>query len=266
MNRTERLNLIQLKIDQARKHIDMLTSNIQTFFDSKPYQISTRRDSQTRRLDYYVSNLKQVPISFATTAGDAIQNLRTALDHLAYQLYLVGSPTGGNERLIQFPIGQDAAHYANQRNRTTMGMRSDAITMLDSLELYKGGKGHKFWVLQELNNADKHRFLIAVGSNFQSVNIGALMTSELRETGKAMGMDIPIIDLYVKPKDRLFPLKVGDVLFTDLPDATEKAIDFRFNVGFNVTGVIEKQPLLETLNDLCNLVGSAIPQFKSCLT
>jgi hypothetical protein len=265
-NAGERLNLIQSKIDQARKHITTLTGDIQTFFESKPYEVGTKRDPQTRRLIYYVLNLKQVPPSLATTTGDAIQNLRTALDHLAYQLYLVGSQQSGNGRHIQFPIGKDAGHYANLRNGTTTGMRPDAITMLDSLQPYKGGKGHKFWVLQELNNADKHRFLIAVGSNFQSVNIGPVLIEGLREASKGLGMKIPDMPLYVKPQDTLFPLKVGDELFTDLPDATEKAIDFRFNIGLSVTGVIEKEPLLATLNDLHNLVSNTIPQFKPCLT
>lgn len=266
MSASDRLDLIQPKIDQAKKHVATLEEAIRIFFTPKPYQVSTTRDSQTRRLVYYVSSLKQVPSSFATTMGDVIQNLRTALDHLAYQLFLVGTQGTGNGRHVQFPIGNDAINYADQRDRRTSGMRQDAITMLDSLEPYKGGKGHRFWVLQELNNADKHRFLIAVGSNFQSINIGALQTSELREMGKPLGMDIPIIDLYLKPKDSLFPLKVGDALFTDLPDAQENSnLNFRFNVGFSVPNILEGVVLLDTLKEFCDLVSNTVLRFKPCL-
>lgn len=267
MNAAQRLGLVQSKTNRARDHVATLEQAIREFFDSKPYQVSTKRDSQTRRLIYFVSSVQQAPSSFATITGDVLHNLRSALDHLAYQLFLVESKGSGNGRHVQFPIGLDAKDYAKQRNRRTVGMRKDAIAMLDSIEPYKGGKGHKFWVLQELNNADKHRFLIAIGSNFQSVNIGALMTSELREAGKARDMDIPIIDLYLKPKDTLFPVQVGDALFTDMPDAQENSkIDFRFNIGLSVPNILEGVVLLDTLKDFCDLVSNTVLGFKSCLT
>jgi hypothetical protein len=267
MNATERLDLIRFKIERANEHIANLDRSIRAFFASKPYQVSTKRDPQTRRLIYFVSSIKQTPTSFSIITGDVVQNLRSALDHLAYQLFLVGTKGSADGRHVQFPIGFDAKNYAEQCDRRTVGMKKDMVDILNSLEPYRGGKGHKLWVLQELNNIDKHRLLVTVGSIFQSVNIGALMTSELRKVGVPMGMEVPKVDLYLKPQDKLFPLKVGDALFIDGPDAVEnKEMDFRFNIALSEPNVIEDAALLDTLNDLCDFVGAAILQFKSYLT
>ena len=261
----ERLALIQVKIERAKEHIINLNSAIRTFFDSTPYQVSTKRDPQTRKLIYYVSGIQPTPTCFATITGDVIQNLRSALDHLAQQLFLVGTNGVTPGRHVYFPIERNAAEYKSQLLRKVKGMRQDAIDALNAIEPYKGGKGHMLWVLQELNNIDKHRLLVTVGSSFQSVNIGAHMRPMMQMN--AAGIPFPKMDLYVRPADNLFPLKVGDELFIDAVDAeVNKEMDFRFNIALSEPGVLEGAALLDTLQYFSDLVNNTVLLFKPCLT
>jgi hypothetical protein len=266
MNAAEKLEPIQVKIDRAKEHIIELDSAIRGFLDSKPYPFNTKRDAN-RRLIYYVSSMKPIPKHFATITGDAIQNLRSALDHLTWQLFLVG-PQGTTtnrqvQRQVSFPIGCDAAGFASQLGTLRGIMRQDAITTLNGIQPYNGGKGHKLWVLHELNIIDKHRLFVTFGSFLKSANLGAYMCAQMNVTG----FPVPKVDAYFRTTDKLFPLKVGTELFIDTIDAQEnKWLDFRFNITLNEPGVIDGEDLLETLNNFSDLVSKTVSLFTPCLT
>lgn len=216
MSADERITLIQHKIDRAKYHITDLQNAIDQFFKSEapPYEIRNKIDQQTHRRIYYVSRVDPTPATFATITGDAIQSLRNALDHLAYQLFLVSTNGTMDGRHVYFPIDCDAAEYRRNLSRRTRGMRPDVINMFNHIEPYKNGKGHQLWVLHELSNLDKHRLLVPVASRFQSVNIGPIMQHLMEKNKLPSGMAIPKIpDLFLLPADNLCPLKVDDVLF-----------------------------------------------------
>jgi len=84
----ERLAQITPKVERAKKHISDVNVEILSFLKTDPYKVSTKRDPHTRKLIYYVSNIQPVPNPIALMAGDAIQNMMSALDHLAYQVGL----------------------------------------------------------------------------------------------------------------------------------------------------------------------------------
>jgi hypothetical protein len=263
MTADERLALIQFKIERARRHVAELNSAVGTFFESNPYKVGTKRDPQTRKLIYYVESVRATPISFSTITGDVIQNLRSALDHLALQLFLVGTNGASGGRHIYFPIAPGAAEYKSSVSRRIKGMRQDAVDVLNVIEPYKGGKGNELWVIHELNNIDKHRLLVTVGSSFQSVNLGAHMAAMFE---KSFGKTIPILDAFVRPADNLCPLKVGDELFIDAVDAeVNEKMTFRFNIALNEPGIIDGKPLLETVQQFVDLVGNTVLLLKICL-
>src|SRR5205823_12088781 len=171
-----------------------------------------------RKLIYYLASVEQPGDGIATTVGDVLQNLMSALDHLAYQLVCVGMGSDGPFDHVYFPITDSVAEYEAQKRHKVRGMRPDAIRAIDAIKPYKGGNDI-LWRLYKLNNVDKHRLVIAVGSAFRSVNLGAHMQQMMQKTVADKGITLPVLDLYVKPADRLFPLKVGDQLFIDAPDA-----------------------------------------------
>src|SRR5487761_327528 len=106
------LSLIRLKIQRAEDHMDSLRTAVRDFLSSNPYSVAHRREPNNK-LTYFISAINFTPDSIALIAGDVIQNLRDALDHLAFQLYLVnnaGNPSGGGH--IYFPVEGTAQDYA----------------------------------------------------------------------------------------------------------------------------------------------------------
>ena len=261
MTADERLALLAIKVERAKKHFADLNSAVRVFFDSKPYKIGTKHDPDTRKLIYYMSAVEPVPPIIGAITGDILNNLGSALDHLARQLLIVGG-THRPELEFYFPIRNKASDYKSAIKGIEKTLRQDAIEALRNVEAYKGGNGHNIWVLNRLNNIDKHRLLVTVSSHLQSVNLGADLW--MKANARWPGI-MPKIDAYFGQANVL-PLKIGDELFIDSPDAkVNKEMDFRFNVALYEPGVVESKPLIETAQHLCDLVANIIALFKPCL-
>jgi hypothetical protein len=148
-------------------------------------------------------------------------------------------------------------------------MRPDAIKAIDAIKPYRGGN-ETLWRLHRLNNVDKHRLLITSGSAYDSVNIGPLLHRSSNQAWRDAGFDkakeVPMIDVFLRPVNRRFPLKAGDELFSDLPDAeVNEQMQFRFDVAFGQPQVVEGEPLLKTLHDMIDLVDHLITGFGPLL-
>src|SRR5487761_562821 len=227
MSQDDGFSRIQSKIERGSKHVLDLERTIKEFLNSKPFTIETTRHPTTRRLIYYVTDVQPVPRDSALIAGDALQNFRSALDHLAFELHLKGSNREQSvDRRIYFPIAESAEKLRDGLRRQVGAAPQEAVDAIIALEPYRGGKGHQLWMLNELNVIDKHRTLMTVGSVYRSVNVGprimrdvkTKMNQMLKETSKGP-VKFPDVNLFLMPKaDMSFPLKTGDRVFEDLPD------------------------------------------------
>ena len=261
-----RADLVRLKIERANKHIRELQAAILAFNATNPHEISAKRDSQMRKLIYYILRAEPVPVEIAMISGDILHNLRSALDHLAYQLFMVGTGGVGDPRHVYFPIFDDAAKYKTGAGGKVKGMRQDAVDAIDAIKPYKGGND-TLWRLHKLDNIDKHRLLITVGASFSNFNVGQHLGPKFAEMMKAQGLPMsPMPDLYISPTDRMFPLKVGDELFIDAPDAeVNEKINFLFDIAFGEPGVVEGDAIIETLQGMYDLVDNLVSDFAPLL-
>jgi hypothetical protein len=160
MTADERLALIRLKAERADKHILDLNAAIQTFYSTNPYEVSTKRDPETGNLAHYMVRADPIPATIVMIAGDALNNLRSTLDHLAQQLYLVGSGGSVFRDQTSFPIAETPKKFKSVLWGKVEGMRQDAIDAIRALEPYTGGKGADLWTFHRLNNIDKHRMIL----------------------------------------------------------------------------------------------------------
>ena len=140
-------------------------------------------------------------------------------------------------------------------------MKRDAVDAICALEPYPEGQGADLWAFHRLNNIDKHRLIITVGSSFRSINLSPVLTKMI---GFPEGVVLP--DLFVKPTDNLFPLSMGSELFVDTPDAeANEKIEFRFDVVLHEPGVIEGKSLTETAVQFRDRISSVVDSFKRFL-
>ncbi|HEV2350036.1 MAG TPA: hypothetical protein VG028_09360 [Terriglobia bacterium] len=111
----DRLSAIRLKIERAKQHIRDLEVALIAYMESDPYGMAAERDQQTGAFQYVVADIKEIPPAFSLISSDVLFNLRSTLDHLAYQLVLAS----GNQpdRSTAFPIFNTAEEYETKSAR-----------------------------------------------------------------------------------------------------------------------------------------------------
>jgi hypothetical protein len=240
----DRLILIQVKIERAKKHLRDLAAEILTL----EHTTIVHRDPKTGVPPHPITFLgnpdfKTVPtLSFDVVAisGDLIHNLRSALDHLAQQLVFVGSPhltTSTISRHIGFPIAKSVTDYETIKAGKVEGMRPEAKEAIDRLKPYKGGND-PLWRVHELDNIDKHRALFTVAHDF-------LFTSDWFSGAYLM-----------KAQDPTFP-GVEPNVEQDIQVEIEKAVGKSDSSG--------PDTLLPSLHQLVDVVENLVLGFKPLL-
>ena len=93
--------------------------------------------------------------------------------------------------------------------------------MVRETKAYPGGNDG-LWALRELDNIDKHRLLIAVGTRHPSVGIDF---SGFFDDSTFPEIDIP--RLFIRDTGEIEPLEAGDLLYT-VPAGTKHYTDPQF--------------------------------------
>jgi hypothetical protein len=153
------------KLDHAKTHIDLLRTEIEKAGAPDPYAIPLRReyDPQEGAVVYRIDRMIEIRDDWPLIFGDAIHDLRGALDHLMWQLairYLGRTPTKAEVRYIQFPEVRPLRDFTG--NRYLRFVQPADIDRLKPFQPYKRlGKGnlHPLPKLISLSNTDKHRRL-----------------------------------------------------------------------------------------------------------
>jgi hypothetical protein len=159
-----RIVLLQIKIERAKQHLSDLQKLVVACRGKTNHVRLSESDPQTKQItSYHWEDLPVYPFEILSTAGDVIHSLRSALDHLAYQLAIVGSGKPPSRR-VEFPIAKDRDTYEAEKVRKVQGIRPEAVKVIDDLKPYKGGND-VLWRIHELDNIDKHRFVFVIAKD-----------------------------------------------------------------------------------------------------
>ena len=247
---------IRAKVTRAKQHLQDFQLGLRAFYDTKPYTVAIKEDSQSGKRFYYVAKVDPVPDHLTAIAADVIQNLRSPLDQIAYQLVLDARGGTKPEWLVYYPISATASDYPATFKSKIKGVRQEVIDAIDATEPYKGGKGHALWQLNELNKPDKHELLIGAGSFSSGIEVTEF-NAMLKTFPGAENLKIP--PTFWNPADKQLPLKVGNELYGEpLDREVAENRRFTFDISFNQPGVIECEPALKTLQDMTNLVDAIV--------
>jgi hypothetical protein len=263
----ERLKHVTLKVKRANEHVSAFQQQLHKFLESGPYKVGTKRDPETHKLIYYVESTEPIPDCLPLIAGDAIQNLMSALDHLAYQI--VCSDTGDNPPNpggIYFPVADDLAKYEAIKRRRMEGARQETFDAVDALKPYKGGND-RLWALHRLNNLEKHRLLLTVGSQAGGLNVGQLLAGHSKGIfSREATAVLESMNDFLIPADKGFPLKAGFELYIgDVDEKPNPRLQFRFDVALSEPGVIDGEPIPETIYHFARLVHDIVASLSPLL-
>jgi hypothetical protein len=247
-----RFDSIEPKIKRAYKHVSDLEDAIIAFKETNPGSIGAKKNSKTGQIQYCVVEAPNVPLEISLIAGDILQNLRSALDYLAFRLVEANGKIPDSN--TSFPIADSFGEYKTQSARKIKLMSHSAIDAINSIKPYKGGND-TLWRLHRLNNIDKHRLLLMVGVVFSSFDAFGYF--------KRIGVMPPHLNTEGMRWRRrnVHPLKAGDVLFTSPSTEVDENIEFTVEIAVNELGICECEPLIETLHGMAQLVNNLISDF-----
>lgn len=145
-----------MKAQRAAAHLKELHSHLDAF-RANPYTISEQDDLE-RGVRIFSIALNRMTPHIPVLIGEYAYTLRSALDHLAWQLSLLSGRTP--RRSTSFPIhAGDGIKDRERFMRSTWDIPCEPLDIIKSLQPHLRGKGMKkdpLWQLNKLCNLDKH--------------------------------------------------------------------------------------------------------------
>lgn len=147
---------VQLKLIRAQKHLDEVLAILKGCAYGNCYFIP-ELDEETQCI-FLSARLPSPPPELSVVAGDFLFAVRSALDHLVWQLVISNgaAPTDRN----MFPITRSPDDFKRDvaKGRRLDGVSAQAQGIIEGLQPYHTGT-NPLGRLTELHNVDKHRTL-----------------------------------------------------------------------------------------------------------
>ena len=241
----------RLKVQRAERHINDIHHQITAYLARHPIAILVEKWSgpRTPTSPDIVARIRvreTVPKSVAPIIGDAIHNLRAALDLLACELVRLND---GNDAKVYFPFSDDEEQFPRMLKKRNMHRAApQVIAHLYSLRPYTGGN-KALRALHDLDIIDKHRALIpAIGM----VDAAAGSISLFGPGGVQYPTYTPVVD------GQMVMLIRGE---TDLNSGQQLPANFHLLLPFDVP--MGGGEVIPTLHSLVQLVTGIVESFEA---
>ena len=123
----------RLKLKRAERHLLEVENSARGLTQLAREVIIFPPKPETGQAELWVPTDAVMPMEFAATLGDAIHNIRSALDHAA--VVLTTPPLGeGDMRKAHFPTGATLTDFLKAREDKMRGASPDALRMVEQLE------------------------------------------------------------------------------------------------------------------------------------
>ena len=170
----------QRKLKRGIEHVETLCGETTAFENDQAYLFESERELRSPQEAVYrcfAVERKTAPGHWPLLAGEAIQNLRSALDHLVFE------KSGGNRR-TQFPIFTDPCEFQVLGGRMMKGVSKTVRASIETVQPYKfmpeDAAHHPLALLSALSNLDKHRVLATIVSSVTNEGVGIPHGVELK--------------------------------------------------------------------------------------
>lgn len=175
------LHGVKTKLDRAEVHLDAIERVVADLLNGYSTAV-TSGPRENAKIPFHLEGAPPIPEDLPAIVGDALHNMRSALDHLAWQLVRKcgGTPTA----TTSFPLRMTRRLGGDGLPSISGGVSDEVRTLLDEVQPYQlvedapdsDARIHPLAVLAELNNIDKHRELVfgvaVVSSGSWSSDIG----------------------------------------------------------------------------------------------
>lgn len=241
---------IDAKIGRAKTHIANLKQAITDASDPKLSRFPLEYDPKLGKHVMGVNGVPPIDPEWPLVVGEILYNLRSALDHLAWQLVLFDGKKPYDK--TQFPIREAPFDRRVKGKRIPTQLRPPVsnpqiLEALEKVQPYSGvnGEGGDFrhsplWRLNRLRNIDNHRLLLVVTA-----------VLDVGEMWWGWGGDHPSPDVAINPQ----PVKEGTpVAWFDF-HGHEPPDDFDPHPALAIT-LLEREMLDVSRVPICNLLDT----------
>lgn len=164
------------RLNRAEDHLQAVVNGVNGFLAGGFGTGRTERDRQGR-VSIRVAEARRPGDDISLAIGEYVYNVRSALDHVAYQLAALHTGTPLPKRVAEgsaFLIARSGPEFRRLAPRRLGGVSPQARAAIERLQPYHRKRMPDAWtlaLLNDLSNVDKHRMLhptasMQVGSQF----------------------------------------------------------------------------------------------------
>jgi len=168
------------KLSRAERLIDAVRGAVGEYVASRPDRLVREVDPLTGDHLVYATITRPPNEDIAVVLGDAVHNLRAALDHAIFGLsvdHARRALTATEERSVWYPVCRRPVHWEAATKGPLRFLSADLQTVVDMDQPYHAPAGlargnNPLAVLDDLCNIDKHRSLLLVGAVVELQGVG----------------------------------------------------------------------------------------------
>lgn len=241
----------RVKIARAEQHTEELRAEIESYLGRKP-MVAAISISEQRVYALTVLWREEMPLMLAAIAGDAIHNLRGALDIMANDVVALGGavPDG-----VYFPFARSAEDLEEMIRRRFRRASDDAKELIRALQPYPGGNA-MLRALHDLDIQDKHLGIIRAQAD---------ATLDLPMTIQAGLPALDEVRAGLKPIKKLGPFinrwSGFDPGFRELGGTENGHVEITISPDLPLGG----EPIIETLHAFTDMVTDVVDQFEALM-
>lgn len=163
----------RLKLERGQKHFEEANACVQAWrdhlneTDTRPFILDTNYEPDKGYYSVCFHQVQAVPTELSLIVGDCVHNLRSALDHLAWEIVpdsFKESATSGRLRDIAFPIIGDSAGWSGAITRRVPDVMPEQVAILLSRQPFEvqpcAPERSALAVLRDASNTDKHQTIV----------------------------------------------------------------------------------------------------------
>jgi hypothetical protein len=178
-------DLVLQRVERAKEQRRDLEREMRDWTEAGAYRVGSQLDPHTGYTVYYVAELAEITPRIVALISESLHTLRTMLDNLAYQLFLVCRTNPADEgEGIYFPIYDDAKTKEADAFRKIKPFRQEVVEAIRKVNPSKSGQP-LLWVLHRLDIVNKHRRILVEVLVNHSVFVRETMRQLLIEQGYA---------------------------------------------------------------------------------
>lgn len=185
---------------------------------------------------------EEIPDNIASITGDALHNMRSALDHLTCCLAIKNNKTMCG---VSFPFDETKDAFEKSSITKIKKLSIKAQNKIRALKPYGGGNDF-LYSLSQLNNRDKHRTILLASLVYKEIEGEFSCDHPIQVSTNWIGSLHQGIHLFTLPKEAKF----------------EHNTQVTFSVALNEANTPMDKALVDVLNDFLFLVENIISDFE----